>query len=270
MPDADHAPAFWADVANTFLDDDGVILEPYNEPYPDGNRDSDAAWACWRDGCTANLNVPTGAARDDLPGRGHAGDGRRDPRHRIDARHPAGRRPVLERADAVAGPQAERSPRPARRGLAPLQLQCVRIADLLGRGPAAVAAAVPMVATEIGQDDCMGGFITPLMQWLDAQGAGYLAWSWNADGACMPGTDRADVVAHHQLHDGRAQRRVRAGVLRSRRRKVAGVNPSRRRPRRSPPPSASPPPPISSAPRRWRWRCPARSRRGCPSRRPRR
>ena len=51
--------------------------------------------------------------------------------------------------------------------------------------PAAVAAAVPLVATEIGQDDCMGGFITPLMQWLDAHGAGYLAWSWNADGACM-------------------------------------------------------------------------------------
>ena len=46
--------------------------------------------------------------------------------------------------------------------------------------PAAVAAAVPLVATEIGQNDCVGGFVTPLMQWLDGHGAGYLAWSWNA------------------------------------------------------------------------------------------
>ena len=46
MPDADHALAFWAEVAATFLEDDGVILEPYNEPFPDGNKDSDAAWAC--------------------------------------------------------------------------------------------------------------------------------------------------------------------------------------------------------------------------------
>src|SRR6185369_13031246 len=60
MPDADHAAAFWADVAATFVDDDGVILEPYNEPFPDGNRDEYAAWACWRDGCTANQSVPQG------------------------------------------------------------------------------------------------------------------------------------------------------------------------------------------------------------------
>jgi len=54
MPDADHAPAFWADVAATFAADDGVVLEPYNEPFPDGNKDSDAGWQCWRDGCSAN------------------------------------------------------------------------------------------------------------------------------------------------------------------------------------------------------------------------
>ena len=59
MPDADHAPAFWNDVANTFLNDDGVVFEPYNEPFPDNNRDSDAAWACWRDGCTATQYGPS-------------------------------------------------------------------------------------------------------------------------------------------------------------------------------------------------------------------
>jgi hypothetical protein len=54
--------------------------------------------------------------------------------------------------------------------------------------PAAVAAAVPVVATEIGEDSCMGGFITPLMQWLDGKSSGYLAWAWNAGTTCVPGS----------------------------------------------------------------------------------
>jgi hypothetical protein len=58
-------------------------------------------------------------------------------------------------------------------------------ADCWDGAPAAVAAAVPLVATEIGEDDCLGGFITPLMDWLDGHGTGYLAWSWNAFSACM-------------------------------------------------------------------------------------
>src|SRR5215475_1830437 len=61
MPDADHAAAFWTDVATSFAGDDGVVFEPYNEPFPDGNRDSTAAWTCWRDGgCMARQAVPSG------------------------------------------------------------------------------------------------------------------------------------------------------------------------------------------------------------------
>ena len=112
MPDADHAPAFWTDVATTFLDDDGVVLEPYNEPFPDGNKDSDAGVGV----LARRLHdepVPAGGqhAHRHVPGGGHAVDRRRDPRRRLDARHPAGRRAVLERAHAVAGVRAERSAR---------------------------------------------------------------------------------------------------------------------------------------------------------------
>ena len=46
--------------------------------------------------------------------------------------------------------------------------------------PAALAATLPIVVTEIGQNDCTGAFVSPLMQWLDDHGIGYLAWSWNA------------------------------------------------------------------------------------------
>jgi aryl-phospho-beta-D-glucosidase BglC (GH1 family) len=34
MPDADHAPAFWTSVANTFKSTSTVIFDLFNEPYP--------------------------------------------------------------------------------------------------------------------------------------------------------------------------------------------------------------------------------------------
>ncbi len=45
MPDADHAVDFWTDVATTYANDDGVVFELYNEPFPDSNKDSTAGLA---------------------------------------------------------------------------------------------------------------------------------------------------------------------------------------------------------------------------------
>ena len=187
MPDADHAAAFWADVATTFMDDDGVILEPFNEPYPDRNRDSDAAWACWRDGCMANQNLPSGAPATTYQAAGMQA--------MVDAIRGTGSTHVIllggiQYSNALTQWLAHKPADPLGQLGAAWHLYnfnaCVS-PTCWDVAPAAVAAAVPLVATEIGQDDCMGGFITPLMQWLDAAGAGYLAWSWNADGPCRPG-----------------------------------------------------------------------------------
>jgi len=186
MPDADHAPAFWADVATTFLADDGVVLEPYNEPYPDGNKDEDAAWACWRDGCTANQSGAAAGTTYQAAGM----------QALVDAIRGAGSTHVvllggLQYSNALTQWLAYKPNDSLAQLGAAWHLYnfnaCVS-ATCWDDAPAAVAAAVPLVATEIGENDCMGGFITPLMQWLDGHGAGYLAWSWNAFGACMPGT----------------------------------------------------------------------------------
>ena len=45
---------------------------------------------------------------------------------------------------------------------------------------------LPLVVTELGEDDCAGTFIEPFMQWLDGHGASYLAWSWNSAPSCIP------------------------------------------------------------------------------------
>jgi endoglucanase len=187
MLDADHAAAFWTDVATTFLDDDGVVLEPYNEPFPDGNKDSDAAWACWRDGCTANQyamgNTPTGTYQA-------AGM-----QSMVDAIRATGSSHVIllggvQYSNALTQWLAHKPADPLNQLGAVWHVysfNACKDATCWDAAPAAVAAAVPLVATEIGEDDCMGVFITPLMDWLDAHGAGYLAWSWNASSACVPG-----------------------------------------------------------------------------------
>ena len=48
-------------------------------------------------------------------------------------------------------------------------------------------AKVPLIAGEIGENDCADSYIRPLMSWLDARSASYLAWAWNADFSCSGG-----------------------------------------------------------------------------------
>jgi hypothetical protein len=191
MLDADHAPAFWADVAQKFMDDDGVVLEPYNEPFPDGNRDSDAAWSCWRDGCAANQYEPGGST---ISGTYQAAG----MQSIVDAIRATGSTHIIllggvQYSNALTQWLAHKPSDPLGQLGAAWHLYnfnaCVS-PTCWDVAPAAVAAAVPLVATEIGENDCMGIFVTPLMQWLDAHGGGYLGWSWNAFGPCMPGDAR--------------------------------------------------------------------------------
>ena len=50
-----------------------------------------------------------------------------------------------------------------------------------------VIAQVPVIAGEIGENDCADSYIDPLMSWLDSQSTSYLAWAWNADFNCSSG-----------------------------------------------------------------------------------
>ena len=40
-------------------------------------------------------------------------------------------------------------------------------------------AQVPVIAGEIGENDCADGYINSLMTWLDSESTSYLAWTWN-------------------------------------------------------------------------------------------
>jgi hypothetical protein len=190
MPNADHSVDFWTSVATTFLDDDGVMFEPFNEPFPDENRDNAAAWQCWRDGCAVtNPRDEHGNTRPSYDAVGMQG--------LVDAIRKAGAKHLL----LVGGVQFSNSltqwlvhqpidPLPEQNLAAAWHVynyNGCRSRSCWDVAPASVAAAVPLVATEIGQNDCgSSAFIKPLMEFLDEQRVGYLAWTWNAYGSCVP------------------------------------------------------------------------------------
>ena len=57
MPDEDHSPTFWTSIATAFKGNPAAIFDLFNEPYPDNNSDTTAAWKCWQLGGTC-VGVP--------------------------------------------------------------------------------------------------------------------------------------------------------------------------------------------------------------------
>jgi hypothetical protein len=189
LPDADHASDFWIDVAKTFASDLGVVFELYNEPFPDSNRDSTTGWQCWRDGCMAKQAGQSTTTMYQTVGMQALLDGIRDP-----ARGGAMNVVLLgglQYSNALTqwlqyAPTDSMVPSNIGAAWHVYNFNSCVSADCWDNAPTNVAAMVPIVATEIGENDCASGtFIQSLMAWLDLHGEGYLAWSWNAFGACV-------------------------------------------------------------------------------------
>jgi len=202
MPDADHSPSFWASVARAFGTDTRVIFDLYDEPFPNSQADSDAAWRCWHDGGLGTTAAGTGPCR---------GVTYRDARNRdtgipyraarmqalVDAVRGTGARNVLALdgvayADSLAR-WARYAPRDPLHNLVagwhPYSFNaCAGHPSCWDTTVAPLAAQVPVLLTEMGEDDCSSRYIDRLMAWADRHGLGYLAWTWNTPGhaGCRP------------------------------------------------------------------------------------
>ena len=181
MPDAAQAIPFWTSVANTFKGNDAVIFDLFNEPYASraDNNGSAEGWQCWATGspCTGisypvagmqqMINAVRGAGADNvimLGGEEYANDltgwlqyEPTDPDHNLAASwHSYNFNTCSTQAcwTSQVGP---------------------------------VDTTVPLIAGEIGENDCSGTYIDPLTSWLDSQNTSYLAWAWNADFDCSSG-----------------------------------------------------------------------------------
>uniref|UniRef100_A0AAU2VER3 Endoglucanase n=1 Tax=Streptomyces sp. NBC_00003 TaxID=2903608 RepID=A0AAU2VER3_9ACTN len=173
MPDAQYAPAFWTSVATAFKSDPAVAFDLFNEPYPDrATSTTDQAWACWRDGGSC-------------PGIGYEVAGMQD---LVDAVRGAGARNlVLAGGIAYANDLSQwtaRAPTDPAGNLAAAyhgyNFNSCASEACWDATLAPVAAKVPLVAGEIGENTCAHSFVDRAMKWFDDRGISYLGWTWNA------------------------------------------------------------------------------------------
>jgi endoglucanase len=182
MPSAEYTPKFWASVATLFKGNNAVLFDLFNEPYPDAANnwsDATASWKCLRDGGTCTGITYQVAGMQSL----------------VDAIRKTGATNVL----LVAGLTwtndltqwlAYKPTDPAGNIVASWHSYnfnaCVTVScwdSQIGT----VAKQVPVHAGEIGQDTCAHDYVDKVMDWADANGVGYTAWTWNPWG-CSGGS----------------------------------------------------------------------------------
>ena len=179
MPDLDHAPAFWSSVASAFAGKNAVLFELFSEPWPDNQRDSAAAWSCWRDGGTCP-EVPFEAVGMQTL---------------VDTVRASGASNVIvlggvSYANALSEWLAYRPTDPLNDLAAAWHVYNFNVcsnADCYDNTVARVAAEVPVIASEIGVDNCDATFFNTLLDWLDARQLSYAAWTWNTWNAACSG-----------------------------------------------------------------------------------
>jgi len=181
MPDAAQAIPFWSSVASTFKGNDAVIFDLFNEPYASraDNNNSAEGWQCWETGspCTG-ISYPVAGMQQ-----------------MINAVRSAGANNVImlggeEYANDLTGWLQYKPTDPDNDLVASwhsYNFNTCSTQSCWTSQIAPVIAAVPVIAGEIGENDCAGSYIDPLTTWLDSESTSYLAWAWNADFNCSSG-----------------------------------------------------------------------------------
>jgi len=170
MPGAE-AVTFWSSVADTFKGDTSVVFDLFNEPYPDRSESSlTQAWLCWRDG--------------NCPGIGYRVSGMQT---LVDTVRATGAKNVILLGGLAysndLGQWLTYRPTDPTGNLGAAwhvyNFNTCSTSACWTSTLAPVAAQVPLMAGEIGENDCGHAFIDGVMSWLDAQKISYLGWTWN-------------------------------------------------------------------------------------------
>ncbi|HEY4456943.1 MAG TPA: cellulase family glycosylhydrolase [Pseudonocardiaceae bacterium] len=172
MPDAAQAIPFWTSVASTFKGNDAVVFDLFNEPYASrATGDDTSGWKCWRDGGTcagisyqvAGMQAMVDAVRSTgasnvlmLGGEEYSNELTQWLQYE----------PADPDGNLVASWHSYNFNTCANQSCWTSQV-------------APVIAKVPLMAGEIGENDCADGYVNSLMSWLDSEHTGYLAWTWN-------------------------------------------------------------------------------------------
>ena len=170
MPDADHSPAFWSSVASTFKTNHAVIFDLFNEPLPDNNQDTTAAWTCWKNGGTCSGMTYQAAGMQTL----------------VNTVRATGATNVIMlggvQYSGTLSHWGANAPTDSAGQLAAsfhtYNFTSCTTAACWNSSLAAIGN-VPLITDEIGQNDGLSTYIDSYMAWADAHGVSYLAWVWN-------------------------------------------------------------------------------------------
>lgn len=197
----DQSPLFWEQVSYAYSKVPSVMFDAFNEPYSTGS--STLTWSCWLNGGCAMPTVLDGQT----PGTStYTTTGMKDVVAAI--RGAGATQPVLlaglDYANDLRGWLANR----------PSDSQLVaswhnypgqrcQTVDCWNAEVAPVAAQVPVIATEFGEDasdEASGGtaFLTTFMNWADSKGVGYSPWAW----WWTDSSDGADANAYALIQNG--------------------------------------------------------------------
>jgi hypothetical protein len=180
MADRDHGPAFWTSVATTFKSNTAVIFDLFNEPYPDNNRDTPAAWECLLHGTTDAASCPF---------VGYEAAGMQELLNAVRATGATNLVMVagvaytgvlsqwIQYRPTDPGFPADRPNIAASVHIYPPGSQCSNVI-CWDQQLAPVAASYPLVAGEIGQSTCAHDRIDTVMDWLDSWQQHYIVWAW--------------------------------------------------------------------------------------------
>jgi endoglucanase len=177
MPNRDHTPEFWRQVATAFKGNDAVIFDLFNEPYPDNNTDTPEAWRCWRDGGTCSGMTYQAAGMQEL----------------VDVVRGAGATNVImiggvEYAADLARWLANEPADPLHNLAASWHIynfSWCNTATCWNGAADSVSRQVPLVLGELGQNDGGSSFVDSLMNWMDVRSQSYLAWTWDVWGQSL-------------------------------------------------------------------------------------
>jgi hypothetical protein len=171
MADADHAPAFWSSVASAFKGNNAAIFELYNEPYPDNQQNSTAAWTCWRDGGTCSGVAFQAAGMQTL----------------VNAVRATGATNVIALggvgySDYLSQWLAYKPNDPLGNLAAAWHVynfNACNSQSCWDTTAAPLIAQVPVLTTETGTDTCDSVWWNSFLTWLDAHQTSYQAWTWD-------------------------------------------------------------------------------------------
>ena len=182
MPDLAESVPFWSSVANAFKGNDAVIFDLFNEPDPNRALPTEtAAWQCWLNGgsyCTPGIRYRV-AGMQTL----------------VDTIRATGANNVIMLGGLASAHDLTRwltyKPIDPDHNLAAswhsYNASTCDTRSCWASQIAPVIAQVPVIAGEIGENDCTDDYISKVMSYLDSKSTSYLAWTWNADSTCSSG-----------------------------------------------------------------------------------